>query len=82
MKSRIIDILNSVEQKGFRLNSLAKAGILSSKVISYREIYLEFAKNKEVYKLGTMDAARKTCDELNVSELRVFRAKRLMEKSE
>ncbi len=74
----IIDILNSIEKSGFKLQSLARVGILSSKVISYREIYLRYCANRSIYP-AKMDALGKTCSELNVSEIKVYRAKKIME---
>ena len=82
MKAKIIDVLNSVEAKGFRLNSLAKAGVLSTKVIAYREIYLEYCKNIEVYKMGILDATNRTALTCNCSEMKIYRARKLMESGE
>ena len=75
----VFKILNKLEKSG-DLYVLSRAGLLSSKMYMYRDVYMDYDKNIRSG-LSKTEALNKTSIEMNVSEIMVYRAKKLMELS-
>lgn len=73
----VFTILKKLEKSG-DLHVLSRAGLLSNKVYTYREVYAEYKKNIESG-YTKMEALHKTSIEMKVSDILVYRAKKLME---
>jgi hypothetical protein len=74
----MIDMLNRLEKTG-ELKQLVRAGFVSTKVYSYREIYHDYNRNR---KLGmrTYDAMHETSMNMRASISKVQRVRRIMER--
>lgn len=76
----IVDVLNELESTG-KLKALLNAGLISTKVIFYREAYLRVKAYTSVYSLTIGVAISEVAEELRVDERTVRRAVKAMQSS-
>ena len=67
----MIEILNKLNEAGY-LKRLVAAGLMSSKVLMYYEIYLEVDKLKRTTKLPMTDIVGRLSDQFRVSDKTIF----------
>jgi len=73
----IFKLITRLEKTG-DLKKLTNAGLISTKLYIYREVYMEYDKNVKTG-MSKMEALHKTSIEMRVSDGLVYRAKNLME---
>lgn len=73
----IVEILNELERTG-KLRPLLSAGLISPKVIFYREVYLLVLSKIEIHKQTKGTAESEAAEELRITERTVRRAIRCM----
>ena len=73
----IFKLIRKLEDNG-DLKKLADAGLISTKLYTYKDVYMEYDKN---IRLGMtkMQALHVTSIEMKISDAMVYRAKNLME---
>lgn len=74
----IVEVLNELEKTG-RLRALLNAGLISPKVIFYREAYLRVKACTSVYRQSIGVAISEVAEELRVDERTIRRAVKAME---
>lgn len=75
----IFKLINKLEKSG-DLKRLADAGIVSTKLFTYREIYMEYDKNLRIG-MNKMEAVHKTSINMRVCQSLIYRAKNMMERN-
>ena len=73
----IFKLIRKLEDSG-DLKRLTNAGLISTKLYTYKEVYMDYDKNVRTG-MSRMEALWKTAIEMKVSEALVYRAKNLME---
>lgn len=76
----IVELLNELERSG-KLRALLSAGLISPKVIFYREVYLLVCSKIEIHKQSIGTAESEAAEELRITERTVRRAIRCMKSS-
>lgn len=73
----IFKLIRRLEKSG-ELKKLTDAGLLSTKLYTYKEIYMEYDKN---IRLGMtrMEALHRTSIDMRVGDSKVYRARKIME---
>jgi len=71
----VIEIISDLEKKGI-LKKLIQAGFISTKLLLYYEVYLDFDAYKKTGK-GNTEIIILICDKFNISEQTVYRILRL-----
>jgi hypothetical protein len=74
----IFKLITRLDKSG-DLKKLADAGLLSTKLFMYKEVYMDYDKNIRTG-LSKMEALYKTSIDMKVGESLVYRAKNLMER--
>lgn len=76
----IIDIVNQLEKEG-RLRPLIKAGIVSSKILTYRDAYNEFDIQTRINKVKPCQARENIAGKMGITPMSVFNAVKTMRKN-
>lgn len=68
----VFEIIQEIEQKG-HLKKLIAAGLMSTKLVLYYEIYLEYDKAKRTTKKKTVDIVSELCDKFGVCDSTIYK---------
>jgi len=73
---RNVDIINKID-KDFNISKLVRDGIISPKLLFYRDIYNEIDANKKMG-IRMEEAVMNVCDKMRVERTTVYRAYKIM----
>ena len=73
----IYKIIQKLERSG-ELKKLTNAGLISTKLFIYLEVYMEYDKNIKMG-MSKMEALHNTSIEMKVGETLIYRAKKIMQ---